>query len=138
MSSSRQTGNSVPCVRPSPCTKPIKNALAFEGIFSSLYNSSREFRNSLPWPKPSRASKNLETRGALAPLLLRWFLRFLFWLGFRLCFWLGLFGWLGGRLRSSFGCRCRRYGLFLGDEDLFFLGLHDFITAAQLVFFLQP
>src|SRR5580698_7720574 len=47
MSSSRQTGNSVPCVRPSPCTKPIKNALAFEGIFSSLYNSSREFRNSL-------------------------------------------------------------------------------------------
>ncbi len=93
----------------------------------------------------------------LALFLLSGFLRLLFRLSFGLgfglsfCFGLGLlgrrFGLLFGsrllgrfsrRLGGNFGRRRRCYGLFLGDEDFFFLGLHDLFTAGQLVFLVQP
>ncbi len=69
--SSRQTGNSVLCVRPSPRTKPIKRCPRFrEGIFSFTYRRTTEFRNSLSRPAPSAYDPLRFTAFFSAPLLL--------------------------------------------------------------------
>src|SRR5580704_15420125 len=95
-----------------------------------------------PRPQPLHVSKYLARSELLAPFLfLGWFLRFFcrflwFWLGlgfFGLCFGFlfrsSFLGRFSRGLGGSFGCRRRCYGLFLGDEDLFLLGLHDLIAA---------
>src|ERR1700733_10184836 len=49
INSSKVTGKRVPCVRPSPRTKPMRKCPRFhEGIFSFIFGRSTEFRSSLP------------------------------------------------------------------------------------------
>src|SRR5580704_12529288 len=106
-------------------------------------------------PKPLDVSRNSATRELLAPFLYLGCFRSFFGCFFRFRFGLGFFGlrlgllfrssflgWfsrgLGGSFGGSFGRGRRCYRLFLGDENLFLFGFHDLVTAAQLVFLLQP
>src|SRR5580700_1542184 len=130
--------------------RPTVGSAAGRGVPERSWRDFKKKRLG-PWPQPLHVSKNLARSELLAAFLfLGCFLRFfcrLLWLWLRLGF-LGFccgflfrrsfLGWFSRGLGGSFGRRRRGYRLFLGDEDLFLFGLHDLITAAQLVFLLQP